>query len=206
MFQIFDSLPAQSTERKPQDALKQIEVCQENGRLSNGHCSMVSVEIPKSSPFNRITTEHETIYIDPSTGMRIHGSCHSLHKSKKVDMFLIPPMYLEHINTSSTVYKKPPEWHPECLSQDEEQIIAIIYPKSNANLYPTKDISKDLNEVVLKAIHNDPKANIYWHLNESFVGTTHSLHELTVSLGKGVYHLTVMDQAGNRSRQIFRIH
>jgi len=57
----------------------------------------------------------------------------------------------------------------------------------------------------LTATHKDSNAKIYWHIDETYVGTTVNFHQLAISPSAGKHTLTVVDNKGNRLVQIFTI-
>ena len=66
--------------------------------------------------------------------------------------------------------------------------------------------SGSLERVILRAHHNNRNEALYWHLNDSFLGTTLSEHELSVNLQQGKNKLLVMDENGNKSSVQFHVY
>ena len=44
--------------------------------------------------------------------------------------------------------------------------------------------------------HNDPLAEVFWHLDNSYIGSTKDIHQMSVRLSSGVHRITVVDSSG----------
>ena len=58
-----------------------------------------------------------------------------------------------------------------------------------------------INEVVFTLAHRIPDSTVYWYLDEQFIGTTHTFHELALKPKPGNYLLTAVDEEGNEIKQ-----
>jgi penicillin-binding protein 1C len=59
--------------------------------------------------------------------------------------------------------------------------------------------------VVLEAVHRDPDAQLLWHLDGSFAGSTRTYHQLPLDLAPGEHVVTVVDSRGNRLARQFSV-
>ena len=83
--------------------------------------------------------------------------------------------------------------------------MALIYPYSGADIYIPVEAKGVKGQSIWKAAHRNPKATIYWHLNDRFIGKTTGLHEAAVSPSPGVYTLTLVDDNGEMLQRRVRI-
>ncbi len=72
-------------------------------------------------------------------------------------------------------------------------------------VYIPVELDGQRGKVILNAAHRNPEAQIYWHIDQEFVGSTQSFHQLAISPTPGKHTLTLVDEDGNRLVQIFTI-
>ncbi|MGB5599333.1 MAG: hypothetical protein WBM66_11495, partial [Thiothrix litoralis] len=68
-----------------------------------------------------------------------------------------------------------------------------------------KDLANERSKVVFKAVHRDAEARLFWHLDNTFLGTTQDFHEQAVWIGAGEHVLTLVDEAGHQQEQLFTV-
>jgi penicillin-binding protein 1C len=73
----------------------------------------------------------------------------------------------------------------------------FIYPKENGKVYLTKNFDGQVQPVVMKVAHSQPNVKLFWYLNNAFLGSTQTFHEMSVRAKTGKYYVTVQDEAGN---------
>jgi len=106
------------------------------------------------------------------------------------------------LSKKNPLYKKLFNLRGDCLGENTSTMDFIV-PKTNTTLYLTKDFNEEQQGVVLKMIHSNPTATVFWYLNENYIGLTQNIHELEIKPKKGTYKLTVIDELGNEiSREI----
>lgn len=81
----------------------------------------------------------------------------------------------------------------------------FIYPKLNNSIYLPKDFNGETNELILKIAHSKPESNVFWYLDETYVGTTRDIHELAILPNKGNHTITVVDEFGNEVKRLITI-
>ena len=50
---------------------------------------------------------------------------------------------------------------------------------------------------VFQAVHRDPNATLYWHLDDSYLGQTLFIHQMRLAPPPGKHTATVVDGGGN---------
>jgi penicillin-binding protein 1C len=58
---------------------------------------------------------------------------------------------------------------------------------------------------VREAVHREPDAQLYWHLDDVFLGTTRTFHQLALDIPAGPHVVTIVDTAGNRLSRSFEV-
>jgi penicillin-binding protein 1C len=81
----------------------------------------------------------------------------------------------------------------------------FVYPVAGAEVYIPLDLDGRRGRVVLEAVHRDPDAQLLWHLDGSFAGSTRTYHQLPLDLAPGEHVVTVVDSRGNRLARQFTV-
>ena len=92
-------------------------------------------------------------------------------------------------------YRSLPKLAAAC--EEEEQAIALIYPKGASKLFVPRDITGELSRVVFEFAHQQEDALLYWHLDEEYLGTSSLKHKKGLIASSGPHNLTVVDELGN---------
>lgn len=209
LFDVFDALPSVNWFEKPSHALKTISVCKDDGYLAGGQCDATDIEIPSISHYEKITPHHRRIYLDAQQQFRVHNQCESVSNMNIRDWFVLPPaqeFYWRHYHGN---YQPLPPWRKDCIAesaqQDDDIPLELIYPQPRSRIYIPVDLEGKRSRVILKAVHRDPAATLYWHLDDEFLGETKIFHEREASLEPGLHKLLVMDKQGYKVERRFRV-
>jgi penicillin-binding protein 1C len=83
----------------------------------------------------------------------------------------------------------------------------IIYPREGARLYIPVEIDGSAGEAIFTATHRNTSstAKIYWHLDNSYIGTTTEFHQMAFHPSAGKHTLTLVDEEGEEVQVTFEI-
>jgi penicillin-binding protein 1C len=209
LFDVFDALPKVNWFAKPEQALKTISVCADDGYLAGGQCESVDIQVPRTSHFAKVTPYHRRIHLDNSEQFRVHSQCNAVSSMKSKQWFVLPPAQEFYWRQHHSNYKPLPPWRNDCLRElnqlDDDQPIELIYPQTQSRIYIPMDLEGKRSRAILKAVHRDPAARLHWHLDDEFIGTTEIFHEREVALEPGLHRLLILDQQGYRLQRRFRV-
>lgn len=209
LFDVFDALPKVNWFAKPAHALKIISVCKDDGYLAGGQCEAMDMEIPRSSHFEKITPYHRIIHLDNDEQFRVHNRCETVSNMHAANWFLLPPTQEFYWRQHHSEYRTLPPWRRDCLADsaqvDDDNPMELIYPQAQSRIYIPVDLDGKRSRVVLKAVHRDAAATLYWHLDDEFLGATKVFHEREASLEPGVHKLLVMDKNGYKLERRFNV-
>lgn len=209
LFDVFDALPSVNWFEKPEHALKTISVCRDDGYLAGGQCEARDIQIPAGAHFEKITRYHQRIHLDAAQQFRVHNECENVGNMKTRDWFVLPPAQEFYWRQYHSDYKPLPPWRKDCIAlsaqQDDDLPIELIYPQASSRIYIPVDLDGKRSRVILKAIHRNQEATLYWHLDDQFLGETRIFHEREVSLEPGMHKLLVMDKDGYQLVRRFRV-
>ncbi|NLV18686.1 MAG: hypothetical protein GXY51_04260, partial [Bacteroidetes bacterium] len=51
--------------------------------------------------------------------------------------------------------------------------------------------------MIAEIVHRNPSKKIFWHLDENYIATTESLHQMEIIANTGTHLLTAVDEDGN---------
>ncbi|HSC69022.1 MAG TPA: penicillin-binding protein 1C [Cellvibrio sp.] len=209
LFDVFDALPSANWFAKPAHALKTIAVCKDDGYLAGGQCEATDMEIPITSHFAKVTPFHRHIHLDNEGQFRVHSGCETVSNMNTQAWFVLPPTQEFYWRQHHNDYQSLPPWRGDCVADllqvDEDQPIELIYPNEESRVYIPMDLDGKRSRVVLKAIHRNPEATLYWHLDDKFLGATKVFHEREVALEPGLHQLAIVDKQGYKLERRFRV-
>ncbi len=209
-FEIINVLPAYKTWfDTPFDDMVKTSVCRTSGHIAGEYCYPTdSLYIPKNCVNTELCPYHQLFHLDNSGKFRVNADCYPVSRMQKRSYFVLPPAMEHFYMLKNPQYSKPPHFMEGCseLSEDRsKEIMEIIYPENLSNILIPVDISGDTLKVVFKAKHRNPNAEIFWHINENYYGSTKIFHEISIMLPQGEYRLSLVDNEGNISIRNFRI-
>jgi penicillin-binding protein 1C len=102
-------------------------------------------------------------------------------------------------------YKTLPAIAPGCSASKNIPLMEFIYPTSGIKIFIPRDETGMLTRVIVEVAHRNPAKKIFWHLDETYVGTTRYIHQTELLVGTGNHVLTVVDEDGNSIRCAFTI-
>ena len=176
LFEILNLLPADdSWFEMPDRESVFADVCQASGMLATENCPRESLLIP-------------------ATGLET-APC-PYHRSGE---FVLPP--------AMEWYYKPhhPEYTGARKTSSALKAMAFIYPESGSTLTLPRQLNGEVEGAVFRVAHHSADATLWWHLDQTYVGETHFIHELRLAPDKGKHTLTVVDGEGNTASIRFTI-
>jgi len=81
----------------------------------------------------------------------------------------------------------------------------LIYPKYPTRILVPRDLDGSRSRTVFTVAHRTPETEIYWHLDEHFIGSTRDFHSMELDPSPGKHVLTLVDEQGHRLEQSFEI-
>lgn len=199
LFDVFDVLPKSSWFQKPFDEFVEVEVCENSGFLATDICPTKTISVPKKNAYVKACPYHRTVLLDSQQQFRVNSSCTDVSEARRVSWFVLPPMMEFYYKKSHPTYRPVPPFKENCKST-LEPAMEFIYPKDHSRIGLTKDFEGRLNELVLKLAHSKPKTQVYWYLDETYLGQTENFHEKGILPQQGHHTITAVDALGNEAR------
>jgi penicillin-binding protein 1C len=206
LFDIFKQLPNSKWFKTPTTKLKKIVVCKQSGYKAGEYCTDKITElVPFAGDKTSACPYHKLIHLNAEGTFRVNDNCESVAQMQHVKWFILPPSMEYYYKVKNSDYKTLPPFKPGCEDIGSNTTMDMIYPKNSAIVYIPVELNGTRGKVVLNAAHRNQNAKIYWHIDNEYVGTTQSFHQLAVSPTPGKHTLTLVDENGERLVQTFTI-
>jgi penicillin-binding protein 1C len=206
LFDIFRQLPQSKWFDVPKNKLIKLKVCRQSGYKAGEYCpSAVEQLVPPAGQKTGVCPYHKLIHLDHSSTFRVTDLCESPSNMVHQPWFILPPAIEYYYRAKHSDYKSLPPYQEGCTEQGSNSVMEMIYPKNGASLYVPLELNGQRGKVIFTAAHKNTDGNIYWHIDNDFVGTTAHQHQFSFSPGPGKHTLTLVDEKGERLVQTFTI-
>lgn len=131
--------------------------------------------------------------------LSVDGSRQVVDRSEPVvveSRFLLPPhMEYYYAKTHPEYRPLPPLKEGNLLSA--HPMMQVLYPLPNSVLALPRQSDGSPGHIVCKAAHTDPNAELFWHLDNAYIGSTTAIHHQKIRPEAGYHRLTVVDNQGH---------
>ena len=196
LFDVFNVLPRSEWFQKPWDEFVEVEVCAQSGYLATDICPVKTISIPNKENYVTECKFHQMVYLDSAKQFRVNSSCAQLASAMPESWFVLPPLMQFYYRPKHPTYKVLPPYRSGCNNTSLSPM-EFIYPKNGSRINLTKGFDGKTNEVILKVAHAKPETEVYWYVDETFVGQTKNFHEMAIMPKEGEHKVMVVDASGN---------
>lgn len=205
MFNIFSSLPSTSWFKVPYDELTQVVVCKESGFKAGRFCSSVdTIFTSRAGDRTAVCPYHKIVHLSADRKYRLTVNCADTSGMVSESWFVLPPAQEWYFKKQNPFYKSLPPVKLNC-GNDDVLPMEIVYPADVYKIYIPRELDGTIGKFVLEVAHRNPKATLFWHLDDKFIAQTHYFHQLAVSPGAGWHKITIVDNEGNNLEKKFQI-
>ncbi len=204
LFDVFNLLPNAKWFPAPYDDLVEVTTCTKSGFLASSNCPSKKMYVPDSGNRTKPCTFHQLVHLDMTQQYRVNSSCEPVMDIIHKPWFVLPPLQEYFFKTNNAEYRSLPPYRSDCIKETQEKM-DFIFPKANSSMYLPKGFDGKINEVILKIAHTNPETQVFWYLDDQFIGTTKQFHEMPVSPKPGKHIITVLDEKGNELKRNIEI-
>lgn len=209
LFEIFQQLPQESRWfDPPYDDMAQVPLCRQSGFRASDLCESDTVWVPKSSLKASVCTFHQMLHLDPTGLWQVTSECESPAMMEHRPWFVLPPIEEYYFKGKNPGYVSPPPFRDDCKGSQAAQShtpMQLIYPKHPTRIYVPVDLDGKLGSTVFQVAHRSRSAEIFWHLDGNYLGTTTVFHQMALQPPVGKHTLALVDRDGYRLEQTFEI-
>lgn len=209
LFDLFQQLPQEGQWfDPPYDDMAPVPMCRQSGYRAGELCVADTVWIPKSSLRGAVCPHHQMLHLDPTGQFQVTSDCESPALMQHRPWFVLPPIEEYYFNGKNPGYISPPPFRDDCKGTQAAQSqspMQLIYPKHPTRIYVPIDLSGKLGSTVFQVAHRSRSAEIFWHLDGNYIGTTTVFHQMALQPPVGKHSLALVDRDGYRLEQTFEI-
>ena len=197
LFDIFDILPKSKWFAKPFDDMLEVKICNKSGYRASSICEETELRyIQISGKKTRPCPYHRLVHVDTQEKYQVNSSCEPIENIKNKPWFVLPPLQAFYYKNQNPFYKPIPPFREGCLS-DSDISMEFIYPNQHSTVFLPKDFNGKTNDLVLKVAHSKPELELFWYVDNVYIGSTKEIHDMAILPNPGEYTLTVVDELGN---------
>lgn len=204
MFELFRLLPPTNWFDEPFDAMTPVEVCRQSGFLAGSNCPDIdTLFVPHGGASGAVCRWHRIVHLSADSSFRVSGNCYPPERMAICPWFVLPPVYEHYFKNKHPWYKPLPVVMAGCEDKADNPL-DIVYPPENASVFLGVGFDRELQPLVVTATHRNSNSKLFWHLDDSFIGTTSVFHQKEIVTYRGFHTITVVDEAGNSVVRRFR--
>ena len=206
LFDILNTLPGGTWFDRPESQLRRIAVCRQSGCRAGPLCPDIdTLEAPEAGEKTGPCPYHQMVHLDASESRRVSASCESVAAMRARPWFVLPPTMEFYYRQRHSDYRVLPPWKEGCAPSGDHAAIGLIYPQSDAAIYIPREIDGGRGRTVFTATHRDASATLYWHIDDTYLGSTSGIHQMSASPLPGTHVLVIVDNTGERLERKFTI-
>ncbi|MCA1950853.1 MAG: penicillin-binding protein 1C [Treponema sp.] len=209
MWELFSALPQTSWFSRPDADLVPVEVCAQSGLPLSPNCKESRIAyIPRLAPRKESCHYCMTVALSEDGTHRLAIGAGMNEAVQYEKRFVLPPAEEYFYKRWNLTYQGLPPYTPEqAVSQNGRSSteIAIVSPESNSAIYIPVELDGRPGQLVCTATHRRADAVLFWHLDDQYVGSTRSIHQIELRPGLGEHILTIVDETGAAVRRKFTI-
>ncbi|MBK7128422.1 MAG: penicillin-binding protein 1C [Crocinitomicaceae bacterium] len=197
LFDVFSSLPKSDWFDKPYDQMVETEVCSKSGYRAGDYCDQKTMTwLPKTCMNTSACPYHKQIFLDETQMYTVSSDCYDLSKAVKRNWFILPAEAAYYYRNHDPNYIDQPPIMEGCTDEKEMKDLVILYPKKFSSIYVPLNMNEEREKVIMSATHKQKDMMLFWHLDDTFLGTTQHLHEMVLLPSPGKHMLTIIDENG----------
>ncbi|WP_430411148.1 penicillin-binding protein 1C [Kordia sp.] len=205
LFDVFSILPKSDWFDVPYDELEEVSICTKSGYRASELCEETELQfIPRSGLKTKPCPYHIWVHVDKDERFQVNSSCQPLSQMTHKSWFVLPPLMEYYYQSKNPLYKTLPPFRNDCTAEGQKSM-DFIYPAEAVKVFLPKDFDGEKNPLVLRLAHSMPETKVFWYVDEAFIGTTQTIHEMEILPQKGIHKITVVDEFGNEATRTVEI-
>lgn len=206
LFDVFSRLPRTPWFRTPYDEMEKVAICRWSGHRASEICTpWDTVYVPRTSLQTVVCPYHQLVHLDAQKELRVSADCEDPQNMRHESYFVLPPVMEYYFKTRNPTYRVLPPFREDCMPLSDELPMEILYPKKPSKIYIPITLDGERGKTIFEITHRDPNAEVHWHLDELYLGSTSTIHQMELAPAPGKHTLTLIDEKGNRISQTFEV-
>lgn len=206
LFDLFDLVQSNQWFFLNTKELQPIATCSKSGFRASRFCPEVDTLVVAANSFQApVCHYHKLVHLDSLGLHQVHADCEATEQMRHLSWFVLPPLEEHYYKAKNPSYTPLPSFRADCQNPQEEQPMEFIYPKNRTKIYIPIDYNGEASRTVFKATHRKTNAKIYWHIDNSFLGSTTEFHHMELNPKPGYHKLILVDEEGYKLEQDFEV-
>lgn len=192
LFDMFNMLPYSDWFVEPDvsDGVM-LRVCAHSGHIAGRHCMETKdVLLPSKSVDSPRCPYCKEVSVSLD-GLRLVSD--RSESTRMQSFFVLPPLMEHYYRQQHQEYQ--PLTKKSNTNNDIEQSFHIVYPADGSIVSIPKLMDGTRGSIVCQAVHNS-SAELFWHLDDSYIGTTTDVHKIQIKPSLGYHTVTIVDDVG----------
>jgi penicillin-binding protein 1C len=199
LFELFNLLPATSWFKVPYDDLINVNVCSKSGHLAGRVCTETdSVWVPRAGIQTSVCPYHHLIHLDKEKKYLVSSECYPVAEMIHQSWFILPPAQEWYYRQKNAGYIAIPPYLENCKEKDELPLMQMLYPEHGTIVYVPYELDGSKGRLVCESVHRKQGIEIFWHLDDQYLGKTKGRHQMAILPEKGRHILSLVDGDGGR--------
>jgi penicillin-binding protein 1C len=203
LFDIVELLPPTGWFTTPWSAMRESVACKESGAPAGTNCPTDTIERPITKGIPEVCPYHRSVLLDKTGAYRFTAACAVQEGIESRNWLVLPPIEAHFFSALNPQYRPLPPLHPDCVDDGSMETIQLIYPAPGARLVVPTGMDGKRQALVFTATHPQRDAEILWHLDGRYLGSTIGRHQWKLHPKAGPHTVTIMDGRGNRLQRRF---
>lgn len=206
LFRIFNSLPPTTWFTKPYDDLDKMAVCRLSGYKAGPYCDEIdTIYAARAGVKTQICPYHILVHVSPDKKYLVNSKCMTVDKMLHLHWFVLPPAIEWYYRKKNVFYRQLPAVKKGCSEEESLPVMELIYPTDVLKIFIPRGIDGTPGNTIFEMAHRNPDAVLYWHVDDEFMGTTKSIHQISFNPSPGKHRLTVVDNQGQSLSRVFEV-
>lgn len=201
LFDIFNVLPIKNTWfNQPTNSAIKLSICCKSGYKANRFCESTQSKLVSSRGLDSEPCSYcYSVALDSSGAYSVDDCDYSPLNRIEKTYFVLNPIEASYYRKKHADYKEIPP------SISKSGNFSLVYPKPNAKIYLPKVDSITQSSMVVKASSTENSDQLFWTLDDTFIGSTIEDHKFAIQPKLGKHVLSVVNQKGKKVNVEFEV-
>ncbi|WP_298612186.1 penicillin-binding protein 1C [uncultured Odoribacter sp.] len=205
LFEVAGLLPVQGHLYKPSEEMREAVICRKSGYRASMICEEKdTLEVCEAGSKTNLCPYHRLINLDLTGKWQVNSDCEPVYNIQVKPWFVLTPVQEWYYSRTHSDYRKLPPYRAGCEPLGGD-VMEMIYPQKGMRVFIPRDFGGRRGAAVFELAHRNPLAEVYWHIDDHYLGFTRHIHQMEVDLPEGRHVLTIVDNDGNTLRQVFQV-
>lgn len=195
LFDLFELLPYSEWFNAPdaEDGVM-VVVCRHSGHIASRNCTDTdTILVPKNAVRSGCCPYCREVAVSLDGARRVADRS----EPTQIRRYFVLPPHMEHYYAKNHQEYIPLPPLKEGVISNAQSAMHIIYPTANSVVSLPKQMDGSRGSIICKVAHTDTNAELFWHLDNLYLGSTTDIHQMKIQSAVGYHRITIVDSQGN---------